>query len=430
MDKGGFQLEPTEATAASVPKAKPIRFLIAIFVLTRVLLYITAYFGMNLFSDYTVPSEYEKVEWPGTFSQHMRLETDLSKTKLPTLGHFNTADTFAYVNMAENGYDEFRMDEDHPPANWVFFPLFPLVLRIFNTLTGLDPVTVGLIVSNVFLLVSMIFLYRIGIERGLKDIEARIAVCLLLLAPASIFFAVPYTESLFLMLATGAVYYSLRGNWLPAFVFAGITTVTRNVGFVIFAFTCGSLLLQHSFWKFRWRDTRLLGYFLIGCIPLSTYLGYMKWLTGDFLAPIHEQLNWGRYTTFPFVSYVRYLMHPYFQTSSGWENGLISFAIGTAILLVFLGYLVYLIRHWREYSRPWQEALLFVAGVLLIVIPFSSGEHLASIPRYMTVIFPFYLYLVELFRRRLTVVAGYGLFSFMLHIVFTIGYFNRYLFVF
>jgi Gpi18-like mannosyltransferase len=399
-------------------------------VLTRVLVFVTAYFGMNLFSDYTSPSAYESVEWPGTFSQHMRLETNIWNTKVPLLEQFLTADTFAYVNMEDMGYDDFRMDEPHPPANWVFFPLFPLVLRLFTQLTSLDPVTAGLLASNLFLLIAIIFLYLIGVNRGLKDYEARIAVCLLLIAPASIFFAVPYTESLFLMLATGAVYYTLRGKWFPAFLLAGLCTVTRNVGVVIFAFTCCSLLLEKRLWKFHWRDWRLLFYFLIGCIPLASYLGYMKWLTGDFLAPIHEQLNWGRYTTLPFVSYVHYLTNPYFQTSSGWENGLISFVIATSVLLVFLGYLIYMLWNWRRLPNKGQQLLLFGAGVLLVVIPFSSGEHLASIPRYMTVCFPFYLYLVEMFRRHLTVVAGYALFAFLFHIVFINGYFNHYLFVF
>lgn len=385
---------------------------------------------MNLFSSYTTPSEYETVEWPGTISQHMLLETDLLKTKVPQLSQFLTADTFAYIGMAETGYDDYRIDEPHPPANWVFFPLFPLLLRLFSALTSLSPIVVGLIISNLFLLVSMIFLYRIAIIRGLKDYEARIAVCLLLIAPASIFFAVPYTESLFLMLITGAVYYSLRGKWFPAFLLAGLSTVTRNVGVVIFAYTCCSLLLDKQLWKFHWRDWRLLLYFLIGCVPLASYLGYMKWLTGDFLAPLHEQLNWGRYTTLPFVSYIRYLTQPYFQTSSGWENGLISFLIATSVLLVFIGYLIYMIRNWSSLSRKGHQLLLFGAGLLLMIIPFSSGEHLASIPRYMTVCFPFYLYLVEMFRHRLMVVAGYALLAFMFHIVFIIGYFNNYVFVF
>ncbi|WP_164821704.1 mannosyltransferase family protein [Paenibacillus koleovorans] len=409
--------------------AKPIRFLVTIFILTRILIYVTAYFGMNLFSFYDHPSDYKEAGWPGSQEQMMLIETEMLETKVPIRKTFMTADTFAYVNMAESGYDNYKIDEPHPPANWVFFPMFPLAMRAVMEITpsSLDPIAIGLILSNLFLLAAMIFFYKIAILRGLKDMHARIVVCLLLIAPAALFFAVPYTESLFLMLALGAVYFSMTRNWLPAFLLAGLTTVTRNVGAVIFLYTFCSMLLHKGIWRFHWRDWRLLLYVLLGCVPLASYLGYMKWLTGDFLAPLNEQINWGRHTTLPFVSYIRYLKHPYFGTSSGWENGLISFAIATAVLLVFIAYA--LVKRGKLFKSG-QELLLYGTGLLLVIIPFSSGEHLASIPRYMTVCFPFYLYLVEMLRRQLTAVAGYALFSFMFHFIFIIGYFNRYLFVF
>jgi hypothetical protein len=365
--------------------------------------------------------------WPGSETMQMQLETDLWKTKVPILEQFLTADTYAYQVIADQGYDDYRIDEPHPPANWVFFPLFPLILRLVSEITSSDYMTAGLGISNLFLLVAMIYLYFIGVQRGLKDTEAKLAVGMLLVAPAAIFLSIPYTESLFLMLSMGAVYYSLRGKWLPAFVLAGLCTVTRNVGVVILLYTACSMLLERGFRKPEPRDGLRFLYLIIGGIPLATYLGYMKWLTGDFLAPIHEQLNWGRHTSIPFSSYIHYLTKPYFQTSSGWENGLISFLIATFVIIIML---IYPIVKWKSFKTDGRQLLLYGATILLIAIPFSSGEHLASIPRYMLVCFPIYLYVMELFRKHVLVLISCVMLSFFFHILFTIGYFNNYFFVF
>jgi Gpi18-like mannosyltransferase len=357
----------------------------------------------------------------------MLLEEDLWKTKFPVLKQFLTADTYAYQVIADQWYDDYRIDEPHPPANWVFFPLFPLLLRIFAKLTNADYMLTGLVISNLFLIASMIYLYYIAIQRGLKDMEAKLGVGLLLIAPAAIFLFVPYTESLFLMLSMGAIYYSHKGKWLPALIMAGLCTVTRNVGVVILLYTACCMLLERGFRKPERGDLLRLLYLIVGCIPLASYLGYMKWLTGDFLAPINEQINWGRHTSIPFTSYIHYLTDPYFQTSSGWENGLISFLIGTFVIIIML---LYPILRWRNFKEDGRQILLYGATILLIAIPFSSGEHLASIPRYMLVCFPIYFYVVELFRKNALVLIGCFMLSFFFHILFTIGYFNNYFFVF
>ncbi|MDF2670956.1 MAG: hypothetical protein K0R67_3262, partial [Paenibacillus sp.] len=282
-------------------QGSPIRFLVGLFIITRIVVLVAAYFGMNLFSDYQFPSDYKPLTWSGSASSQMLLEEDLWKTKFPVLKQFLTADTYAYQVIADQWYDDYRIDEPHPPANWVFFPLFPLLLRIFAKLTNADYMLTGLVISNLFLIASMIYLYYIAIQRGLKDMEAKLGVGLLLIAPAAIFLFVPYTESLFLMLSMGAIYYSHKGKWLPALIMAGLCTVTRNVGVVILLYTACCMLLERGFRKPERGDLLRLLYLIVGCIPLASYLGYMKWLTGDFLAPINEQINWGRHTSIPFT---------------------------------------------------------------------------------------------------------------------------------
>ena len=74
---------------------------------------------------------------------------------------------------------------------------------------------------------------------------------------------------------------------------------------------------------------------------MGAYLLHMKSLTGDIMAPFHEQsLHWFRYTTIPFTNYISFIQHPYFSTPDGWDNGFIAFVMSTAIFLVFIVYLI------------------------------------------------------------------------------------------
>jgi hypothetical protein len=309
----------------------------------------------------------------------------------------------------------------------VFFPLFPLLVFVFDHLFKVNALTAGTILSNLFLMVSLYYVYGICKLKKIPEEYAQTAVLLLLIFPTSIFYAVPYTESLFLMLSAMSVFYSMRGNYLAAFVLGGLSSVTRNVGFINIAFTVGTILADRGFRRLERRDFKLAGYLLLSMVPLTSFLVYMKILTNDFLAPLHEQsANWDRKATIPFSNYFHYLAKPYFSGKGGWENGFISFWIINAVLLVFLAYLIC---NWKKFREDKHRLLFFIYGLGLILIPFSSAEFLQSMPRYVMVVFPFYVYLVEVFQKRKAVLYSYLFFFFLLNVIYTICYFNGYFFV-
>ena len=397
-------------------------FVLALLLLSRLAVYGTGYLGMNLFPNYAKEPEYVKMVQGGETVHQLKLPHLLSETKVPMAADTLNFDTHFYRKIATAGYDRYRMDEKHPAANWVFFPLYPLLLHLARlVVTGLDPLEMGVVLSNLYLLGALVYLYRICQMRGMGEGAARMALFFLLLYPTSVYLSVPYTESLFLLLSCGSVYHALRGQFFGAFLLGGLSGVTRIVGFLNVFFVIGQVLVTR---QFRWRH---LLYAAMSGVPLLSFFLYMKKLTGDFLAPIHEQsVNWFRGTTLPFESYLRWLQEPYFIGAGGWDNGLIEFAVSTFVFAAFAAYAV------MQGKRMWQdlgEGLFFLYGVLLIAVPFSSGESMTSIPRYLMSCVPLYVYLAAIGQRFELVRMGTVMFFVMLNVFFTVGYFNDYFFV-
>ena len=94
-----------------------------------------------------------------------------------------------YLRIAAQGYggDEFA-----------FFPLFPYTIKAVAALVPIPPVLVALLLVNIALLGALLVLYLLS-ERCLGAAIARNVVLLTCLNPMAIFFAIPYTESFYLL---------------------------------------------------------------------------------------------------------------------------------------------------------------------------------------------------------------------------------------
>lgn len=395
--------------------------LLALF--SRLFLYITAYFGENLFASYTQRPNYQisdsttKLDLPGS----------LLATHLPSSRDLSKFDANWYVNIASSGYDKLNIHSHHPPANWVFFPLFPLLLGILHRLFSfLDYYTTGIILANICFALSLIYLFLIAGEKHFGSNQLGLLMFFVLMYPSSLYFSVPYTESLFLLLSAATVYYTLKGRYNPAFILAGLSTITRVPGFInmLFVFSC---FLTRRPGKLR-NNLLYIPSIILSLLPMTLFLIYMRSVSGDLLAPFHEQsLNWFRHTTIPFLNYLRYIWHPYFIASGGWDNGLISFIISTSVFLV---YGIHLIKQWPILRKNKEELFFFIYGFLLVVVPFSSSSRdLTSIVRYLMVAFPFYFYLADNYSSKNSVMkALFGFLFITLNQIITIAYINNYFF--
>ena len=137
-------------------------------------------------------------------------------------------DTRHYTGIALEGYTAVGDER----LRLVFFPLYPMLMRLFSPLAGGNVFFGGLIVSLLCAAASGALLYdlcRMHFSRG----TARLALAYFLLNPLSVFLCCAYTESLFICLTLAAVWLLRRGHpWIAALCGAA-GALTRMPGVIV-----------------------------------------------------------------------------------------------------------------------------------------------------------------------------------------------------
>lgn len=149
-----------------------------------------------------------------------------------------------YKLIAERGYG-------FADANAAFWPLFPWLMRLGHNVTGWAPETVGWIIANVSFFGALILLYRL-VSLDFDSRVARRTLWAIALFPTALFFSAVYTESLFLMLAVGALLAARRGNWWLAGIVGAFAALTRSYGVLLLIPFAVLFLQQYGFALRRW----------------------------------------------------------------------------------------------------------------------------------------------------------------------------------
>ncbi len=145
-------------------------------------------------------------------------------------------DTGWYLQIATDGYS-FTPNEPELQQNIVFFPAYPLVVRVAGRLFGgrIGSYTLaGVFVALAAFLGALIYLYALARDT-LGDDEARYALWLTAAYPFALFFGAIYTESLFLLGATGAFYHFTKRQFGRAALWGLLVGLTRPNGFLLSA---------------------------------------------------------------------------------------------------------------------------------------------------------------------------------------------------
>ena len=299
---------------------------------------------------------------------------------------FGRWDTEHYMDIVNNGYHLPQRADGM--ANWAFFPLFPLACRGVMLISGgnLSGFWSGIIVSNVCLFISSYFAVKLIRERGLTKGErgpafsglagnGLLLAWFLMLAPLTIYFAVPYTESMFVMLIV-LFFYSAQKELFPlAGIFAALAGATRSVGIVLviplimamytsYRDETGSGNIFKYIGSIFARPSRL---FSILVVPagLVGYMLYLYYFLGDILAFVHVQYAWRKEAFVPVVGVLKRYMfsldEPHY-TISAW--------MCVAVLALYL---------WMFVKGLRKEA---VFGAIALLVPLSS--HIMSTPRFIS----------------------------------------------
>lgn len=321
-------------------------------------------------------------------------------------------DSFRYLDIVLKGYT----------GSSVFFPLYPIIVSGFSIFFSY--ILAGFLVSFFSLTTALYYLNKLISKDNGQEIAHR-SILLMLFFPTAMFFPLIYTESLFLALVVAFFYYANKKRWLIAVIIGFFATLTRNVGIFLWPVYLVYILMAFyspSYKKFYEQIINLIKkkefwYSLIIPAGLFLYCLYTYLQFGDFFAFVSGQKNWAQFHTFMWPGKTFYNFYKIiFENSNGQINSFnfsrIVFIEGGSFLLLLITTIYWIIK------KHWPYAMLCLLNTLL----FSCMFPMASVNRYVVVIFPIFILLARITKK------FDWLFYSVLALLFVLFIFNIFLF--
>jgi hypothetical protein len=336
----------------------------------------------------------------------------------PLLAPLARWDAVWYLRVADSGYAKSE-------ARAAFFPLYPLLVRALATPFGASPAALliaAYVVALAAFLAALTLLYRLAsLELGRP--LAQPALLLLAVFPAALYFGAPYAESLFLALSVGAFYAARTERWAWAGICAAAAAATRNSGVLLM------LPLLILWWGSRERRPRDAAWICLAPLGLAAYALYLGLAEGDALRFLHAHEAWYRDLSVPLAGAWQGLgaaIDGARQLGSG-QREVVYFTeaagdpyrIAAINLTLFASLLFALAACVGVFRRlPLAYGAWVAVSLLLPLSEPVKPQPLMSLPRFLAVLFPIFMWLaVWCEERRATerVVAvsalGLGLFT-------------------
>ncbi|MGH2406753.1 MAG: glycosyltransferase family 39 protein [Candidatus Limnocylindrales bacterium] len=156
--------------------------------------------------------------------------SSLRATERPLLASLTSWDAVYYLDIARDGYRPGPVNGPYPDT--VFFPLYPAVVAAAGPLVGGDLPLAAVFVANLAGLAAMFAVYALA-RRRLSPDAALLATTLVAIQPGAVAFAMAYSDSLFLLLAVGAMLAAERGQRPLAGVLGALAALTRLPGVLL-----------------------------------------------------------------------------------------------------------------------------------------------------------------------------------------------------
>ena len=238
-------------------------------------------------------------------------------------------------------------------------------------------IVAGLVLSLAAGCVAAVALGRISALESSTELSlpaARNSVLFFALAPAAVFLAAGYTESLFAALAFPAWYYARRDRWLAATLLAAAASCVRVNGLFLAAAIALEFFLAGRERR-SWRQAPLL---VVPALPFAVYIVYLHWRTGDWLAWQHAQeVGWQRHFRNPVAAW----QETWRAAFGGTQVGHVAWLFQLELLAVAVGVLLTL---FLMATRRFPEALY--VGLSLLAL--CTSTWFMSVPRAMLLWWP------------------------------------------
>jgi hypothetical protein len=216
-------------------------------------------------------------------------------------GDLDIWDAKWFIRAAEHGWpSHLPMVHGHIAASTIaFFPVFPLVIRWSTDLTGLSPVTVGVVISAVTGLTALLGVGML-VRQFAGSVKAERAALLLAVFPGTFVFSLGYSEGLVITCIAFGLLALLRRQWWLAGLLGLVASATSPIA-LAFVASCGWCAVVELRRRRNWRAL-----IAPALAPLG-FVGFMAWLwahTGSLSTwRLAERGGWKSYPS------VRYPVH-------------------------------------------------------------------------------------------------------------------------
>jgi len=208
----------------------------------------------------------------------------LRATDRPLLASLTSWDGVYYLGIAADGYRAGPVNGPYP--NVVFFPLYPLLVRVASVPLKGDVALAGVLVANGAALLALFLVYALA-RRRLGPRAALLAATFVALQPGAVAFAMTYSDSLFLLLAVGSLLCAEAGQRAGSGVIAMLAGLTRLQGALLIV-PLLLLFMAHDGRRPRVSWLWALG----GPIGLLLFGLFIGTVTGNTLTPVTGQAIW------------------------------------------------------------------------------------------------------------------------------------------
>jgi len=286
------------------------------------------------------------------------------------LGVWQRFDTLWYVRIAAQGYAP-------NDASTVYFPLYPLLIRLLGTALAGNYLVAALVISNLCYIGVLYCLYKLT-ELRFGKASARRSSLYLAIFPTAFFFLAAYTESLFLLLTLAAFLCAHEKRWWLAGLMGFLASLARLQGVVLLAPLLYMYLRDRGFRR-SGVGADLLGLIIV---PGGAVL---------FMAYQHLILGSG-----PLLS--TYQTQLYAQFVLPWDNILATFekmlspegtftnVLNLSLLGIFLAMTVLSFR-----TLPPEYGIYMAVTVFVLLLRRTTLQPLVSMSRYVLVLFPAFM---------------------------------------
>lgn len=202
-------------------------------------------------------------------------------------------DTPYYIGIAKDGYTN--------DPEWAYYPLYPISIRIFSSITSL-PLERSAIVVSIILFIISIPLTMLLFKKYLSSFQAYMFFLLYLTNPMIIFHYLGYTESLFSLLLVGLIVFlsnetvRIEVRLISILIISILLALTRPVLVQIVFSSLLAFLVLLSLDRSKGLTYLFPTLFIVvgGVIGYTTFGVYALGSTGDFFKSFSVQSLWGK----------------------------------------------------------------------------------------------------------------------------------------